>query len=753
MRSLRDMPIKQKLMVIIMSVTTSALLFSGLALVISDSFLFRQLIRRDISTLAQIVADNSTAALAFDDRRTASDILASLRTRPHLAAACIYRPDSTLFAMYSRPGGDAPCPAAGPASELRFTRTELIARQPITLDTHVIGTLVLVYDLDELSERVRMYGQVVLLILLGSGLFAFLLSSWLRTIVSRPVTHLVDAARSVSATHDYSIRAQQLSRDELGRLAEDFNEMLARIQAQDDELRKALLAHETALRETRRIRDSLRTTLASIGDAVISTDADGRVVFVNHVAQSLLGLTEAESLGKHLDEIFRIVNEFTRAPVESPVAKVLREGSIVGLANHTVLLSRNGAEIPIDDSGAPIRDESGAVQGTVLVFRDVTPRRRADETSRLLASIVESSNDAVFSKNLDAVVTSWNRGAERMFGFSAEEIVGRPIAAIVPDELLYEIPRIMEQIRRGERIEHYETVRRTRAGDTLNVSIAVSPLHDPLGRITGASVISRDITERVRAAERLAELNAELRKSNETLILTNQDLERFAFIASHDLQEPLRMITAYSQLLIKSFSGQLDNDASMFVSYIVDGTKRMRDLLADLLEYTAIRGPQDEFPQIVDLNLVMEHVRQNLKPAIDETQAVVTSDSLPSLHAHPAHFQPLFQNLVSNAIKYRGECPPRIHVSAEKVDGQLRFSVSDNGVGIEPEYHDLIFGLFKRLHGKKIPGTGVGLAICQRIVERYGGRIWVESQAGQGATFLFSLPDISVDSQQGKQNE
>jgi light-regulated signal transduction histidine kinase (bacteriophytochrome) len=271
-------------------------------------------------------------------------------------------------------------------------------------------------------------------------------------------------------------------------------------------------------------------------------------------------------------------------------------------------------------------------------------------------------------------------------------------------------------------------------------------MQDPLGRITGASVISRDITEQVQAADRLAKLNADLQRSNQVLALTNQDLERFAFIASHDLQEPLRMITAYSQLLIKSYPGEFDSKASIFVDNIVDGTTRMRDLLSDLLAYTEIRNPDEEPMESVDLNVVVENVRQNLKASIDESGAVVTSDRLPVLRAYRAHFEPLFQNLIGNAIKYRDAQSPRIHVSVQKADGELRFTVSDNGIGIDPEYHQQIFEVFRRLHGKKIPGTGVGLAICQRVVERYGGRIWVESKYGEGSTFLFTLPNVAIRS-------
>ncbi len=292
MHPFRDMPIKQKLMVIIMSVTAAALLLAGVGIVIADSLLFRATTQRDISALAAIVADNSTAALAFDDPQTATQTLASLKARPHLLAACIYRPDGALFAEYIRAGSTAQCPpgqTGGEApDELRFTAAGLIVRRPIALNERRIGTLLLLNDLGAISERIRLYGLTVLLILLVSSFVAFLLSSKLRSIIAEPISQLASATRRVSETRDYGIRARKFSEDELGALAEGFNEMLSRIQVQDGNLRNALLAQEAALKESQEVRDSLRTTLASIGDAVISTDAQGRVVFVNPVAQSML---------------------------------------------------------------------------------------------------------------------------------------------------------------------------------------------------------------------------------------------------------------------------------------------------------------------------------------------------------------------------------------------------------------------------------------------------------------------------------
>jgi methyl-accepting chemotaxis protein len=241
MHPFRDIPIRQKLMVIIMSVTTSALVLSGLGIIAADSILFRAAMQRDISALAQIVADNSTAALAFEDPAAATQTLASLKARPHLVGACIFRPNGALFAQYLRPGSGTECPPGNAADQMLFTRTGLMIRRPIELNRRRIGTLFMLYNLGELTEHIGLYGQAVLLILLLSILVAFLLSSRLRAIIAGPISQLAGATRKVSETSDYSIRAQKLSGDELGALADGFNEMLARIQSQDSELRKALL--------------------------------------------------------------------------------------------------------------------------------------------------------------------------------------------------------------------------------------------------------------------------------------------------------------------------------------------------------------------------------------------------------------------------------------------------------------------------------------------------------------------------------
>jgi PAS domain S-box-containing protein len=291
----------------------------------------------------------------------------------------------------------------------------------------------------------------------------------------------------------------------------DEEELLRSVTLQN--ARSILLARQQAEEALRKQSEWLRIALASIGDGVISTDPEGRVTFMNGVAESLTCWTQAEAMGRPLPDIFHIVNEATRQPVENPALRALREGTVVGLGNHTILIARDGTERPVDDSAAPMRDEGGSLLGAVLVFRDVTERRRAEEDRALLAAIVESSEDAIVSKTLDGIIRSWNVGAARIFGYTAEEAVGQPITLIVPTEYIDEEHSILERLRRGERVEHFETVRVTKDGRRLDISLTISPLRGSAGRIVGASKVARDITERKRAESTLRESEARYRRA------------------------------------------------------------------------------------------------------------------------------------------------------------------------------------------------------------------------------------------------
>jgi len=347
--------------------------------------------------------------------------------------------------------------------------------------------------------------------------------------------------------------------------------------------------------------------------------------------------------------------------------------------------------------------------------------------AELLRAIIESSDDAIISKDLNSVITSWNKSAERLFGYTEAEAIGKPITILIPPDRLDEEPQILSRIRSGERVDHFETTRVRKDGKLIDISLTISPVRDRTGRIVGASKIARDITERRKA-------DADLRRAN-------RDLEQFAYSASHDLQEPLRTVNIYSELLTKRYHDKLDGQALEYLSHIRTGAMRMEALIRDLLSFTQITK-LDVVPESVDANDILAKVLVDLEETIKDCNARVTADPLPCVRMHGSHLRQLFQNLIGNALKYcHAERPPVVHISAEIQGGYVVFSVNDNGIGIGPEYHKSIFDLFKRLHtSNEYEGTGLGLAICERIMTQYGGQIWVESEVGTGSTFKFSLP-------------
>jgi light-regulated signal transduction histidine kinase (bacteriophytochrome) len=232
--------------------------------------------------------------------------------------------------------------------------------------------------------------------------------------------------------------------------------------------------------------------------------------------------------------------------------------------------------------------------------------------------------------------------------------------------------------------------------------------------------------------------------NSEKLARSNEELERFAYVASHDLQEPLRMVASFTQLLSKKYSGKLDETADRYINFAVDGAKRMQQLITDLLAYSRVNS-KDLVPRPVECEAVVRGTLQNLRAAIDESGAVVECDPLPDLIADQVQLGQLFQNLIGNAIKFRGQAPPRVHIAAEDHGADWQFSVRDNGIGIDPKHADRVFQIFQRLHTREqYPGTGIGLAVCKKVVERHGGRLWVESQPGTGSNFLFTLPKAST---------
>ena len=734
-------------------------------------------------------------------------------------------------------------------------------------------------------------------------------------------------------------------------------------------------AREKVVIDLAQANQKLEITLMSIGDAVIASDERGRITLMNTVAEELTGWRRQEAEGQPVDKIFRIVNEETRALAESPVDKVLRTRSIAGLANHTVLIGKEGREVPIDDSGAPIRDARNQVLGVVLVFRDISKRREQEVQIDKWQRIFRQAGFGVaILVNGGKTILEVNASFARMHGYSPEELRGKPFAELVDGGLNHEDAHdhaVYESVHRrkeggsfyaltdatvfrnaageplfraayfaditdrkaaelnlrhseerfraaaeamgdviwtnnpkgemvgeqpgwaaftGQSFEDYQgvggskaihpddielfhawrravvevkkftaecRVRRRDGQYRLMSSTAVPVLNEdrtvrewvgamtditdlrrgqeevrdsderfqglatafpqlvwsskPDGNLEYANALWKEYTgpsgeecgfwdnllhpedagphmERWResmASGKMFESQARLRRAsdgtyrwficravpvrgrenrivrwlgactdindqmnyavdlritNEALQRSNADLEQFAYAASHDLQEPLRMISLYTQLLQEEYAGVLDETARSYVDFAVSGAQRMERLLQDLMAYSRVSGAPQGQIETSDAKIALETALGNLEAAVRKSGAQLHVGDLPPVTVPSVHLVLLFQNLVGNALKYCGGNVPEVWIDAARADRFWKFSVRDNGIGIEPQYAKQIFGVFKRLHGAEYEGTGIGLAVCQRIVERTGGRIWLESTPGGGSTFYFTLP-------------
>jgi PAS domain S-box-containing protein len=381
---------------------------------------------------------------------------------------------------------------------------------------------------------------------------------------------------------------------------------------------------------------------------------------------------------------------------------------------------------------------SGGDLHLLMVVDDVSDRKKTEasllESESRYRTLFESSKDGIVSTDMQGHITEANRAYREMLGYSKDEVLLLTYQQLTPIQWhAMEDEVLRTQVLPRGYSDKYEKEYIRKDGSVFPIKVRTWLLQDETGANKGMWAIVRDITEEKRIDEERKRFTEDLKRSN-------IELEEFAYIASHDLREPLRKMINFSELLAKRYKGQMDEKADRCIWHITDGAARMNRLIDDLLEYS--RVGRMEFPiDSVDMNEVLESVKKDLHVMIQESGAVLTSHALPTIQAVPIQMAQLLQNLIANAIKYRGNDVPHVQISATQISGEWQFEVQDNGIGIASEYHEQIFKIFQRLHSKdQYSGTGIGLAVCKRIVTRHKGRIWVDSHPGKGSTFVFTLP-------------
>lgn len=537
--------------------------------------------------------------------------------------------------------------------------------------------------------------------------------------------------------------------DHKGKVAGAVN-LLVDITAQRQNEARLCAENEAAQRALREREQHLQSIIESTSECIKTVALDGTLLQMNPAGLAMVEADSAETVLGH--SVFPIIAPEHREAFEAMHARVCAgarehlEFEVVGL---------KGTRRWMETYAHPIRDPRTGQTVQLAVTRDITTRKRTDAAVHHLAAIVESSDDAIISKNLQGFLTSWNRGAENIFGYTAQEAIGQHVTLLIPRERLAEEDLIIGKIRAGQRVEHYETIRRRKDGRLINVSLTVSPVKDSEGRITGASKIARDITVRKQIEEalresqqKLAEANAALdekvRERTASLERALAQMEEFSYSVSHDLRAPLRAIEAYSQFLSEDHAAALDTEGQDYLAKIARNIHRMNRLISDVLALSRLARTEVKLRDIQLQPLLGEIIEQNhqLQPPSVEMEVRV-------VHAVVGDEVSLAQaitNLLNNAVKFvRPGVKPQVRVWSEARGTEVRLWIEDNGIGIPADQVDKLFGMFQRLSTPhRYEGTGIGLAIVRKAVERMGGTVGVESDGSSGSRFWIQLKAASA---------
>jgi PAS domain S-box-containing protein len=725
--SFKNTPIQRKLMTILLLTSGAVLLLTCAAFFAYDMLTFRQSAIRELSTLGEIVAANSTAALAFDNQEDAKEILSALQVERHIVRACLYNKDGKLFSQYPSNVPAESFPAAPAGVGFRFVQSYLAGFQPVIHNGKRLGTLYLKSDMGAMHERLRLYSGIALLVIIASLLVAYLISRTLQRQISQPILALAETAKFVADRRDYSVRATKLGEDELGLLTDAFNQMLTQIQEQ----RKSLL--------------QVAAIVESSDDAIISKNLDGIITSWNAGAEKLFGYSVQETVGKSMLLLFPP----DRADEESEILARIRNG---GGVDHfeTVRVRKDGKRIDVSVTLSPLRDDNGKIIGASKIARNITERRQAEEALRqsekryrtMFETLIEGFCiiEMIFDaggKPVDYRFLEVNPAFEKQTGLHNAQ--GRLIRDLAPDLEAHWFETYGKIALTGESM-HFENEAKALG---RHYDVRAYRVGGPESR--RVAILFNDITERKQAEEKIQLLNSDLERRVQErtaqLEAANKELEAFSYSVSHDLRAPLRHIDGYVEMLAKHAGDTLSDKSRRYLKIVSESAGQMGQLIDDLLSFSRM-GRAEMQRMTVDLEILVQDVLKSFQSETATRNLTWQNGNLPVVEGDPSMLKQVFVNLISNAVKYtrrRDSAKIEIGVASETADEVVVF-VRDNGAGFDMKYANKLFGVFQRLHrAEEFEGTGVGLANVRRIINRHGGRTWAESAVDAGATFYFSL--------------